>query len=199
MTPTKMTLISVAAVLTLFAFALLRPSTEESEYQYGVLKSDPPMPPLTYTWSHLDCPFTANFPGKPEEEMIEQEDGTKLISISFQLNEAGMLLLCSKNLLDTINEIGTLNNVQASKEISKFWVEDAGYSNAKYIENLKLKTIPNYVTYINADLLNEEIKLKASVMNYITGNDYAAALYVYPLEYQNEINGIEFFETIKLK
>ena len=41
---------------------------DQGDYQYGVMKSDPPMLPLTYTWSHPECPFTVEFPGEPEVE-----------------------------------------------------------------------------------------------------------------------------------
>lgn len=58
-------------------------ATNDGAYEYGVLKSDPPMPPLTYEWSHPDCPFTANFPREPEVEEFIDENGGKEIIVQY--------------------------------------------------------------------------------------------------------------------
>lgn len=59
----------------------------------------PEIPPLTYTWSHPDCPFTVDFPSEPEVETVKTELGVVTNHVSYITKEAFFIFVCDAYIL----------------------------------------------------------------------------------------------------
>ena len=182
------------AILTLTACG--DENGDSNDYEYGVLKSEPPMPPLTYTWSHPDCPFTANFPGEPEVEVIEGEDQSKEIIAHFSGNYYGLWVYCDVDRLPTAASI--------SSETELFYInlitEDPKRKNTQ-INNLKesiFAQLPNVKIHFGSNF-NQNETLHNNSLVFQDGTNLFTTRVIYPNIQKDLTNGVEFFETIKIK
>lgn len=181
---------SLLLTISLFLVACGDNDDNQNDYKYGVLKSDPPMPPLTYTWSHPDCPFTANFPGKPKEEVIEQEDGTRLITLSYLDSKTSFHVYCDINRLNPNFKSDDLeyyaNSIFSSENTTIVNRKDSLFGNMPSIElQIMSGTLGNSKQNTNSIIFRHNYTLfSTSILKDI------------PI---NNSSGIEFFEGIRLK
>lgn len=165
----------------------------QNDYKYGRLKSDPPIPPLTYTWSHPDCPFTANFPGKPEEEVIEQEDGVSEIFAQFNGENYGYQIYCDIN---SLVDNKPISDVIANEYVNLLAKEN--FMNSKIKDISELKKLNNFRVYFESEILVER---NIPVSTYIFQHklDLLSATIFHKSSQMMKLQGIEFIENIKLK
>ncbi len=171
-------------------------ATNDGAYEYGALKSDPPMPPLTYEWSHPDCPFTASFPGEPEVEEFIDENGDKEIIVQYLGDNYAYQTSCD---LDRL-EAGTVLNT----EILDYYVEQTWTSND--IINIQIidfeksifSNLPHAVFHYTDSVKAERSVSGNSLIFYHTTTLFTSSV-SYLSEQNKGSNGAEFFETVKLK
>lgn len=111
------------SLLTLSFMAILSACVEEpqqaekSEINTSAL---PDIPPLTYTWSHPDCPFTIDFPSKPKDELLNESNRTLTIDALLQWDKYQIYFGCDKNILNLINIDGLEKNFLIEQYAEQF-------------------------------------------------------------------------------
>ena len=193
----KKSLIALIILLTLTACG--DENGDSNGYEYGVLKSEPPMPPLTYTWSHPDCPFTVNFPGEPEVEVINQKN--KHLKLLVSDGHYIYQFLCFHN------------NLKNDQETDSFTNQELLFSLKQGIQNLESSVsiidqknkfqIFSHLKDLNSiyflSLYQENKLLQNIYAIYETDVGVGMAITSYPNKKFNINNGIEFIESIKVK
>ena len=191
--------ITVLALLT-GLYLLGAEDDPETPYQYGVLKSNPPIPPLTYTWSHPDCPFTVNFPGEPKTQVRQYSDGFEVIEVTYPATDYLLSSICIADANAFALDNTNLNNKELLEKFVNSIFQVSGF------EDNPTSKLPN----LSHTKKMEESKSFTAKMVYNNGfgilngighlqrNAIVSLMVSYNGEYRQS-NGAEFFESVCLK
>lgn len=197
MNATKITYIAVLIALALFAVAYWLTNEAEQPYQYGLLKSDPPVPPLTYTWSHPKCPFTANFPGKPDEKIVEVEGEVAEIYATYESELYGFVIFCDVDRLipgKPVDEQAFQNYARTSTDDSRLKnikIEDIKNSPFRYLNHIKIQ--------YSANTIHIGITAHYNSLVFNKRETVLTAMVVQLSSLRKPQNGVEFYESVKAK
>ena len=161
------------------------------------------MPPLPYTWSHPDCPFTVDFPGEPTLEVPEKSKKNEGFSATYESKNYFLFTTCIPTIFSERTDYGFETDQKMAEEIVNELLSENIYKNLQIISieksifhNLKPAifaykvelTQGNYLAQVNGIVFKHK---NAMLMQNIGFGAHANTML--------PNNGAEFFESVRLK
>lgn len=182
------------------SFLMLASCAEQADEENDGAEQLTEIPPLTYTWSHPDCPFTVDFPGEPEVEIGRTDQGVVSIHVLYETEKVSYGFICDANILDvfpnrenyTVMELSELYADQINSEpdielIEKDSVKSTIYTSVSgaqlyYIirptNDARKDYLNSIVLNVGNTMANIGVAYKGAKHNMLAGEPYLKSLKV---------------------
>ncbi len=110
---------------------LLSACSEQETNEAAGAEENPQIPPLTYTWSYPDCPFTVDFPSEPEVVVENFSHGAISYTMHYQLDDYSLMFRCDSNVLKTVQNRSDYSIEELAKQYASIITEDPIFSDSR--------------------------------------------------------------------
>ena len=162
------------------------------------LRSDPV--PLSYTWSSPHCPFSVDFPGRPEVRQNLSDKELPIVLANFKTQDGVYSADCFANSYSERERRNFNTEYEFVKNMNAEAAEIAKPLNMKdfRIKDTRFANQENAVLYTEITMSTEEIPYaKQVVITYVNGDDFITVMY--NSADGNIKLGDDFLKSVKLK
>lgn len=161
----------------------------------------PQIPPLTYTWSHPDCPFTVDFPGKPLENIGKTDKGVVSIQTAYRTDGPSYGFDCDAYVLNVFPDVESYTDIQLAELYAEQITLLPEFENAVMmsIDKTPFDNLSGAILFYSLNTANAEelMQLNAIVLKH--NHTMADVAFSYPSSTNYLRAGKKFLNSVKIK